>query len=251
MQETKFDVLTPINNKNFISRAFWIIGSLVSLVLLGVSFCIESAVLSTLDVILPVGIILYGLIKLEKFPIYYYIPCLSGLYPIIWLLVTDNRDYSKEVLGTPTPPLVVAIIFIAIAAVLLVLFKFCIFPRNISLMKDKVNKVSRILKLDIVILYLLLFAILGAQILNLNAICDKPYKTEWVCLQDMWHYRYRTSVSYIKQDSDYQYIIDFNDYRMIQDYNWLYTDENGNEVFQIEYGNGVLGIPWRRIVQNK
>ncbi|MBQ8203831.1 MAG: hypothetical protein IJZ75_06085 [Clostridia bacterium] len=248
MREKEFDVLAPVDNKNLLSRAFWIIGSIVSMVLLAVSFCVESAVLSVLDVILPVGIILYGLIKLEKFPIYYYIPCLSGLYPIIWLLVIDNRDYSKEVLGTPTAPFVVATTFIACAAVLLVLFNFCIFPRHISLIKEKANKVSRILRLDIAILCLSLFAILGAQILNLNAICDKPYKTEWVCLQEIRHLKNKTSVYYMKQDSDYQYTINFNDYEMIQTYNWLYTDENGNEVFQIEYGNGALGIPWRRIV---
>lgn len=251
MQETKFNIWSPVDNKDMLSRLFWIVGSLVSLLLLMVSLCVENAILSLLDGLLPTVIILYGLIKRKKFPIYYYTTCLSGLYPIIWLIIIDDRDYSKEVLGATNPPLVVNISLLVFAVVLLVFFRFGIFPRGISVRKETVDKVSVLLKLDKVILGLSVFAILCAQFLNLNIVCDKSYKTEWVYFQDLEYFKSSADVFYTKSNSDIRYQIQTRNYNPVHTDNWLFIDENGNEVFQIEYGNGALGIPWRRIVVNK
>lgn len=256
MQETKFDVWSPVDSKNMLSRLFWIIGTLVSIVLLIVSLCIENAILALLDVLLPMGIILYGFIKRKKFPIYYYTTCLSGLYPIIWLIIINTCDFSKENSDDNSPIIVYAIAIVVFAAVVLALFSLCTLPSKASINQTVVNKISVNFKIDKIILLLSLLAILGSIVLNLNVICDKPYKTEWVYLQDIVYSRRNADVFYTKQGSDIQYRIDAEHNRkLVYTYdwrqNWLYLDENGQEVFEIEYGNGALGIPWRRIVGNK
>lgn len=254
MQEIKFDVWSPVDSKNILSRLFWIVGSLVSLVLLVVSICVESAVLSVLDVILPIGIIGYGLIKHKKFPIYYYTTCLSALYPIIWLIITNNCDFSGET--TETPSVIASVISVCVAVtVFLALGFFCVVPTKNSKINTPLKKAKIAFRFDRLILILSTLAILGSLFLNLNVICDKPYKTEWVYLQDIRYSRHDVDVFYTKQNSDIIYEVDAKDNKLISTHDWiedwLYIDENGNKVFQIEYGNGALGIPWRHIVGNK
>lgn len=256
MQEAKFDVWSTVDNKNMLSRLFWIIGTLVSIVLLIVSLCIENTILVMLDVLLPMGIILYGLIKRKKFPIYYYTTCLSGLYPIIWLVIINTCDFSKENSEDNPPLIVYAIVIVVFVAVVLALFSLCTLPSKASINRTAVNKTNVNFKFDKLILLSSALAILGSLVLNLNVVCDKPYKTEWVYLQDIVYSRHNADVFYIKQGSDIQYRIDADhDRKLVYTYDWrqdwLYVDEDGNEIFEIEYGNGALGIPWRRIVGNK
>ena len=123
MQEAKFDVWSPIDNKNILPRLFWIVGSLMSLVLLLVSLFLENAILSVLDVLLPTVIILYGLVKRKKFPIYYYTTCLSGLYPIIWLVIITTCDFNKENPQEISPLTAYIIILVVGLTAILVLYK--------------------------------------------------------------------------------------------------------------------------------
>lgn len=253
MQESNFDVWSPVDDNNILSRLFWIIGSLISLSLLIVSLCVESAVLSILDVVLPTGIILYGIIKCKKFPIYYYTTCLSGLYPIIWLIIISPYDFYEENIEYNSSVIVSSSIIFVAFAVLLFLFILGVSPRGTN--KGMVSKLSVIFKLDKFISILAALTVLGSLILNLNVICDKPYKTEWVYLQDIIYVRHDVDVFYTKYNSDIQYEIDAKHNKSVYTYDWrkdwLYVDENGNEIFQIEYGKGALGMPWRHIVGNK
>ena len=63
MQEKNFDVWSSVDESNFRKRAWWIVGTLISLMLLILSFAIESGILVLLDGVLPLSIIIYGIIK--------------------------------------------------------------------------------------------------------------------------------------------------------------------------------------------
>ena len=255
MQEAKFDVWSPIDNKNILPRLFWIVGSLVSLVLLLVSLFLENAILSVLDVLLPTVIILYGLVKRKKFPIYYYTTCLSGLYPIIWLVIITTCDFNKENPQEISP--LTAYIIILVVGLTAILVLNSLFIRKRKKQKNRLIKpTSFVLYFEKTMSFLILASILGSLVLNLNVICDKPYKVEQVYLKNIKYYRDSVDVFYTKKDSNIQYqikadnhnkIIHTNDWRE----DWLYLDENGNEVFEIEYGNGAFGTQWRRVVENK
>lgn len=258
MQETKFDVWSPVDDKIVLSRLFWIVGSLVSLLLLIVSLCIESSILALLDGLLPMGIILYGLIKHKKFPIYYYTTCLSGLYPICWYIFL-SPDFVSEEVQKPKYFLVLTVTFIVVAAVILALFLVI----NIADRKRLTAKnAKKILTFDRAVLVLALIAIFATQFFAINVLFDKPYKTETVYVEDIRGSGGKSVVGivdYIEANSGESHSIEFNDNLFTETeilkswdtYDWVSTDQNGNYIFQIEYGNGALGIPWRRIAGNK
>lgn len=227
----------------------------MSVTLLTISFFIENVFLSVLDGLLPFIIIFYGLVKRKKFPIYYYTTCLSALYPIFWLMFINNCDYSKETAEIYSNSVVSAITICVIMTIFVAMFLLSVAPHGITVNKTMVRKIETIFRLDELILFLSILAILGALFLNLNVICDKPHKTEWVYLQDIIYTRHNANVFYKKANCDKQFEINAKHNKIIYTYDWredwLYTDQNGNEVFQIEYGNGAFGIPWRRIVGNE
>lgn len=253
MQESKIDVWSAVDESNIFSRFFWILGSLISITLLIVSILIENAVLAVIDVLIPLGIIIYGLIKRKIFPIYYYTTCLSGLYPIIWLMIINACDFSKENVEEKSP-LVAYIIIIVVGLTVIFALNSLLIKTHQKQKNKLIKNGSFILNFERTMLFFILFSILGSLVLNLNVTCDKPYKTEQVYLQNIKYYRHSADIFYTKKASNIQYKIAADNYnKIIYTYDWrqdwLYVDENGNEFFEIEYGNGALGIPWRRIVK--
>ncbi len=256
MQETKFDVWSPVDNKSLLSRLLWIIGTLVSLVLLIVSLCVENVVLCVLDVLLPIGIILYGIISRKKFPIYYYTLCLSGLYPIFWYIFL-SPDFNSEAVQKSTDFLVLTVNFIVFAVIILSLL--------LAILADKkrliAKKAKKILAFDRVVLVLALISVFATHFFAVDVFFDKPYKIETVYVNNIHPTGkgFTGTVDYIEANSDEFHSIKFNDNLFTETeilktwdtYDWISKDQNGNYIFQIEYGNGALGIPWRRIVGNK
>lgn len=252
MQEIKFDVWSPVDNKRLLSCLFWLIGTLVSLVFLIVSLCVENAVLSVLDALLPSGIILYGIISRKKFPIYYYTTCLSGIYPICWYIFL-SPDLNSEAVQNSTDHPVIAVSIIVFAAITLAVLLV-----NTANRKNLTAK--KLLDFDRVVLVFALITVLTTQFFVVNVCFDKPYKTETVYVKDIHPAgKFSGTVDYTKSNSNKLHSIKFNDNIFVETeilktwdtYDWISIDQNGNYIVQIEYGNGTMGMPWRRIVGNK
>ena len=240
MDKNDYDILSPVSSENVFGRAFWILGSFISISILIFSFFFENAILIILDGLIPLTFFIYRLIKRKEYPFYYYFVCSCGLYFLYWLFFL-SPDFDSGVIDESSNVYFKYTFDILVIVLSLFLF-YKIITKHTSALKNnyKLNKIYLSVETVIIVVFILV-----TQFLTLNVVLDEPYKEDFVYITDI---RYHKSSSYIY----YKYSLNDKDEYVINSdssYEPTLSSTDGVSMGRIECGKGAFGIEWKKIIE--